>query len=431
MTRLKFEKMVALATVLLFAACAVKHEPSTAIVSSESVGITDSEIVIGQAAAFSGPSAGLGIEMWRGVSAAFEEANAQGGIHGRKLRLVVADDGYDAEKAADAVTKLLDEDRVFALGFGVGTPTIVKALPVVKQHFEKDGVFYFANFTGAQPQRTPPFDACVFNVRASYFAETAAMVDVFVAAGRSKIGIFLQDDAYGEDGRAGVIRALKQKGLAPVAEARYPRGQTVDVSTAAKVKILRDAGADAVIMVGAYQASAAFIRDARMANWDVPIHSVSFVGASLMEGVLGAEEARTGKTLRTRVIVTEVMPSPAQTDTPIVADYRAALDKHARPLPAGVDGGGYKRPSAYSFVSLEGYVSARVFLAALKKAGRDVTRRSLYKIIEGMGRFDLGLGVPLEFSSSRHQALDNIWFTYLTADGWKQTDDPAAVIRAK
>jgi putative Ca2+/H+ antiporter (TMEM165/GDT1 family) len=142
--------------------------------------------------------------MWRGATAAFAEANAAGGVNGRTVRLVVADDAYDAEKAAIAVGQLISREHVFALFGGVGTPTIVKALPVVLKHFNSDGLFYFANFTGAQTQREPPYAKAVFNVRASYREETKAMVDAFVAMGKTRIGIFVQDDAYGTSGRDGV-----------------------------------------------------------------------------------------------------------------------------------------------------------------------------------------------------------------------------------
>ena len=98
--------------------------------------------------------------MWRGASAAFAEANARGGIHGRKVELAVADDAYDAEKAASAVVNLIERDHAFLIFGGVGTPTIVRALPVIRKYFDDSGLFYFANFTGAQPQRQPRRPLC-------------------------------------------------------------------------------------------------------------------------------------------------------------------------------------------------------------------------------------------------------------------------------
>lgn len=404
-------RFVAVSIVLLCATTTARGE----------TGVTDSKILLGQPAAFTGPSAGLGIEMWRGASAAFAAANDAGGVYGRKVQLVLADDAYDAEKAAPAVTQLVIDDRVFALFGGVGTPTIVKALPVVLDHYTKEGLFYFGNFTGAQPQREPPYDKAVFNVRASYRQETEAMVNGFLAMGRRKVGIFVQDDAYGQSGRDGVRRALKAQSLDLVADTTYPRGQKFEVSNRPQIDALKAAGVDAVIAVGSYQACAALIRDARNAGLAVPIHNVSFVGADQMLRLLREEEKRTGKSLTDNLINTQVVPSYLDDRIPLVRSYRAAMDKYAPGVPQGVGDGGYKPTGAYSFGSLEGYVNARVFLAVLAKAGSDLSRKGFYDAAEKMGKFDIGLGVLAELGSTRHQALDKVWFTYVTPGGWATT----------
>ncbi len=195
------------------------------------------------------------------------------------------------------------------------------------------------------------------------------------------------------------------------------------------MQILRDSGAQAVIMVGAYQACAGFIRDARTSGWNVPIHSVSFVGADQMLKLLRDEEAKSSKKLTARLVVTQVVPSYTDTTIPLVRQYRAAMDKYRPALPDGVGDGSYKPTASYGFGSLEGYLNGKVFLAVLQKTGPDLTRRKFYETAEHMGRFDVGLGVPLEFSPSRHQALDKVWFTYASAQGWSPTDDPARALK--
>jgi ABC-type branched-subunit amino acid transport system substrate-binding protein len=402
---------------LLLAAAAVRAEQ----------GVTSSEVSLGQSAAFSGPSAGLGVEMWRGAEAAFRESAAAGGVSGRKVHLVLSDDGYDSERAAFSAYQLITKDKVFALFGGVGTPTIIKALPVVLKYFESDGLFYFANFTGAQPQREPPFDKAVFNVRASYREEAKAMIDAFVRAGRSRIGVFLQDDAFGASGRDAVRRALEPKHLAIVADTTYRRGQTFAISTEPQVAILRQARVDAVVAVGSYQACAALVRDARKGGLDVPIHNVSFVGADQMLRLLRDEEKRTGLNLTKRLIVTQVVPSYEDRGIPFIARYRAAMERFDPGSPP-VGDGSYRPVGKYSFGSVEGYLSARAFLAVLEKTGPDLTRRGFYQAVEGMGRFDLGLGEPLEFSPTRHQALNAVWFTAVTPQGWRSIRDPTPLL---
>ena len=392
-------------------------------------GVTDKEVLLGQPAAFSGPSAGLGTEMWRGAEAAFAEANAGGGVHGRRVRLLIADDAYDAEKAAQTAFQLIARDKVFALFGGVGTATMIKALPVVLKYFKAEGLFYFANFTGAQAQREPPFDRAVFNVRASYREETRAMVEAFARMGRKRIGVFLQDDAYGASGREGVKRALRAIGLDLAADTTYPRGQLYAVSVEAQLRILRQARVDGVIAVGSYQAIAALVRDARHGGWEVPIHAVSFVGADQMLQFLRKEEAGGGPSLTRNLVVTQAVPSYEDRAIPLIARYRAAMDRFGPGKPPAGDGS-YTPPGKYSFGSVEGYLSARAFLAVLEKAGPRLTRAAFYDAAGQMGSFDLGLGTPLEFSPLRHQALETVWFTMVTERGWQSVEDPATVLLA-
>jgi ABC-type branched-subunit amino acid transport system substrate-binding protein len=366
--------------------------------------------------------------MWRGASAAFSEVNAAGGVAGRKIKLVVADDAYDAAKAAPAVISLVQDSRAFLVFGGVGTPTIVRALPVVQKYFDEAGLFYFANSTGAQPQRRAPYSRIVFNVRASYFEETKAIVGIYWALGKKKIGTFVQDDAYGIDGREGVKRALGEHSLDLFTDATYPRGQTFDTSMAPQVKVLRDAGVDAVVMIGASPACAAFVRDARSAGWTVPIAGVSSVDADEMLKLLIEEDKGRGKLLA-NLVTTQVVPPYDDATIPAVRDYRAAIGTFNPTVPAAATDGGYSPGSPFSFGSLEGYVSARTLVKVLQKAGRDLTRQSAYRAAESLGKFDLGIGAEAVLSPERHQALEAVWFMTATAKGWKPTAKPASVLR--
>jgi ABC-type branched-subunit amino acid transport system substrate-binding protein len=232
-------------------------------------------------------------------------------------------------------------------------------------------------------------------------------------------------------GQRGVRRALKEKGLDIVSDTTYPRGQVFDVSTAPQVKILRDAKVDAVIAVGAYQACAALVRDARSAGWLAPIHNVSFVGADQMLALLTAEEHKKGVRLTQNLINTQVVPSYDDVNVKLVSDYRAAMDRYNPIAPKTTGNDQYTPKSKYTFGSLEGYLSARVFLRVLQKAGKDLTRRGFYEAAESMGRFDVGLGVPAELSQSRHQALDTVWFTTVGKAGWTPVHDPAKALGAQ
>ena len=162
-------------------------------------GVTDTEIRFGISAALSGPTKELGQNMQRGILAAFNVANANGGVHGRQLRLIAADDGYEPARAAETMKQLFEKDQIFGVVGNVGTPTAVVAVPYALER----KMLFFGAFTGAGLLRNDPPDRYVFNYRASYAEETEAMVRYLVKVRRLKlehIAVFAQQDAYGELG---------------------------------------------------------------------------------------------------------------------------------------------------------------------------------------------------------------------------------------
>ena len=131
-------------------------------------------------AAFTGPSKGLGIELYRGSTAYFNHINSQGGIDGRKVVIKFMDDGYNPEPAIRNTIKLVEKDKVDCLFDYVGTPTVTRVLPVVKHFNSHEPEYLFFPFTGAQPQREFPYEEYVFNLRASYRQETWVWSTTFI-----------------------------------------------------------------------------------------------------------------------------------------------------------------------------------------------------------------------------------------------------------
>src|SRR5215813_9209612 len=271
-------------------------------------GVTDSEILIGMSAAFTGASDSLGIELYRGAMAYFVEINRSGGVHGRKIILKAYDDGYQPDQAVKNTLKLMLEDRVFLLFDYVGTPTVTRVLPLLKKYDALNFLLFFP-FTGAQPQREPPYDRFAFNLRASYRQETEGLVDNFLAIGRSRIAVFYQADAYGRSGWVGVREALARRNAKIVGEATYARGTKYTESLDRQVAILQEVKPDAIISVGAYAACAAFIRDARKAGLNVPIANVSFVGSESMLKLLIETSQEDGKDYTLNLVNSQVVPS--------------------------------------------------------------------------------------------------------------------------
>ncbi|MDE0475605.1 MAG: ABC transporter substrate-binding protein, partial [Gammaproteobacteria bacterium] len=181
------------------------------------------DIVLGVSAAFSGPSRGLGTELYRGAMAWFSYVNDNGGVNGRRIVLKLYDDGYQPDTCVANTLRLMQEDDVFLLFGYVGTPTVTRVLPLLKRFSDRQ-VYLFFPFTGAEPQREPPYGEFAFNLRASYRQETAGLVDNFVRIGRRRVAVFYQIDAYGRSGWAGVREALARHGETIAGEATYTRG---------------------------------------------------------------------------------------------------------------------------------------------------------------------------------------------------------------
>src|SRR5215472_5992668 len=196
-------------------------------------GVTDNEIRFGISAPFSGAAKELGQNMRLGIEAAFNAANARGGVKGRQLKLIAADDGYEPARTAETMKRLYEKDQVFAVVGNVGTPTAAVALPYALDR----KMIFFGAFTGAGLLRSDPPDRYVFNYRASYAEETAATVNYLVKVKRlkpSQIAVFAQQDAYGDAGFSGVakaIRSLRGGNASTVLRLNYQRN-TVDVDEA-------------------------------------------------------------------------------------------------------------------------------------------------------------------------------------------------------
>jgi branched-chain amino acid transport system substrate-binding protein len=351
-------------------------------------GVSSDSILFGQAAALEGPSSALGQGMRQGILAAFAEINAKGGVHGRKLKLVSRDDGYDPDQSVVQTTKLIEEDKVFALIGAVGTPTTTATVPIAKAK----NVPFIGPFSGAAFLRAPDLHN-VINIRASYAAEAEAWIkhlteDLHVR----NIAIFYQDDSFGRDGLAGVKLALEKRGMELTAEGTFERN-TKTVRSA--LRTLKRAEPEAVVMVGTYGPCAEFIKLAHKAGFHPTFVNISFVGANALAKELGPEGEG--------VIVSQVVPFPWDRSVKVVAEYQAAekaLDPQMKP----------------EFVSLEGYLSGRLVAAALELTGPNPTRAEMLRLINDVGKFDIS-GNIITFGAKMRDAPAKVFLTVIQPDG--------------
>ena len=436
MNRRRFLGFLAGSTAALATARAVSAQPRGPAVpvaprplatGGPAPGVSASEIRIGMSAAFRGTAAGLGTEFYRGAQAYYDETNLRGGVNGRHITMIALNDGYEPNPCIKNTIQLLEKEQVFALSNYVGTPTLTRALPVIKRYADQ-GVILVGNFTGAQPQREAPYADQVFNIRASYRQEMMALVERFWSLGARSFGVFYQIDAYGRSGTDGVARGLALHGARITAEATYPRGATFNDDMTPAVQALQKAGVDVVLCTGAYQGCGAFVRSARDAGFLAPLSNVSFVGSDAMLKLLVQHGKTNGRDYTRALVNSQVVPSYDEAALPGVAEYRALMERHNPAVPDTLRDPNYAM-QRLSFISLEGFVNAKVIVEALRRAGPQPTRAAFRQALESLRNFDLGIGAALTFGPERHQGLDSVYFTRVEGDRWVPIADWAAAVQ--
>jgi branched-chain amino acid transport system substrate-binding protein len=370
-------------------------------------GVTDNEIRLGISAPFTGSAKELGNQMKLGIETAFNLVNdSGGGIHGRQLRLVAADDGYEPARAAETMKELYEKQQVFGFIGNVGTPTAVVALPYALER----RTLFFGAFTGAGLLRRDPPDRYVFNYRASYAEETDAVVRYLVkmrGLRPEQIAVFAQQDAYGDSGFAGVakaMRALRGGDERAILRLDYKRN-TLDVDDAVARLRAHRIPIKAVVMVGTYRACAKFIEKTRDVYPGMIYTNVSFVGSTS----LADELMLLGPRYANGVIVTQVVPA-VDSYASAILKYKTALAKY---FPGVLP----------DYVSLEGYVAGTLLLEGLKRAGQQLDTEKLVEALETVRDFDMGLGAPISFGPTEHQGSHKVWGTQLNEYGRYQAID--------
>ena len=376
----------ALTILLLFVAFGNCQAPAAETDSS-------AEILLGMSTALTGSARNLGKDVQRGIMAGLERVNRNGGVHGRKLRLITLDDGYEPARTMPNMQQLIQKDNVVTIIGNVGSPNAVVAVPMVNEA----KILLFAPFSGGPALRNDPPDRYVINFRPSYGEETDAMFGALIDVAGLKpeeIAFFTQRDSYGDGGFTVGVTGLQRHGLKDprrVLHLGYERN-TLAVEGAVADILMAEKPPRAVVMIGAYAPCAKFVRLCRDSDLNPLFLSVSFVGSSSLASVLGNTDAR--------IIVTQVVPYPSDDTVPMVREYQADL----KVLDPSVGVG---------FGDFEGYIDARILTSAMEKIHGSLTREAVVDALEGLGHFDIGLGEPLFLSKREHQASHRVWPTVL------------------
>jgi len=342
-------------------------------------------IRIGQSAGLTGPVAGVVTEQIAGAQVYLRMINASGGVAGRRIELITYDDGFDARRTSDNVRRLIRDDNVLALFMIRGTSQAESALPILTA----EKVPLVAPLTGAISMHRP-FNRYVFNVRAKYQDEVAHAVNHLVTTGVTRIGIFHSTDSFGKDILEGYNRALQSHGLQTSGLATFSRPMGTIGEGAAAIARARP---QAVLVAGSGSEATRIIQELRKAGCDAQFVTLSNNAAESFLKELGSDARG--------LIVTEVVPSTNSGQMTIATEYRSQARQQGVPV---------------SEAGMEGFMSAKVLVEGIRRAGPDLTRERLVAALESMRNYDLG-GIVINYSPAGHPGSSFVEMSIVSSTG--------------
>lgn len=348
------------------------------------------DLVIGQVAPLSGVLASTGAQMVVGGRICFEHVNARGGIHGRPIRHVVVDDGYKVEETVRHTRDLLAKPEVLALFGFAGTANIGKLLS--ERVLEQGGAALVAPYTGGEALRQP-FNPWIFHLRAGYADETEHMVQQATTLGLKRIAVMYQDDGFGQAGLEGVRKALERRNLTLAAAAGYERNTDKVEEAARRIK---EADAQAVIMISINKPTAAFVRRYRELGGGAQLYNISVVDPAEIVRLAGLRNAH-------GLGISQVVPYPYTPRLAAVREYQELLQRYAP-------------GEAVNYTSFEEFLGAKVLVEGLRRAGPNPTRAGVIAALESIANFDLG-GIPVSYSPQNRVGSRYVEVTVIGSSG--------------
>jgi len=342
------------------------------------------KIVLGQSVPLTGAADQIGVAYAGGAKLFVDAFNTKKNAP-YQFELKQLDDGYDPAKAAANAKKLVADGVDVLFGF-VGTSSSDAGAAVAKE----TGTIFFAPFAASDALRDASHTN-VFHVRPSLADEAFKMVRHCATLGQTRIAVLAEDDAMGKAGLAAVTQALAEQKLPPlVGSAFVPvNSDKVDGAVAALMKVQPQA----IIQVSLFNSTAAFIRKARKAGYGGAFMNFSVVGIDPLFTALGKEIGG--------VVVSQVVPSPRSSATPIVKEYLAAIDNSDQ---------------TPSYESLEGYIAAKTLAEAVHRAGKNFDKASLQKAMASMTDYDIG-GFRINLRAGVRDSVRAIDLVTITPDG--------------
>ena len=367
-------------------------------------GVTDTEIVLGSIQDLSGPLAGFGKQDRLGMMLAVDEINEQGGINGRKIRLIVEDSGYDPKKAVLAAQKLVNQDKIFMMMGHIGTAQNMAAMPV---QFEKNVINFFP--VTAAREMYEPFHRLKYSFAATYYDQIRRAVPQMVKEkGVKKVCTIFQDDDFGLEVLRGGEAGLKSMGMDYTEKTSFKRGATDFSSQVAKMKA---AGCELVVLGTIIRETIGTIGESRKTGFNPVFLGSSAAYTDLIHKLGG--KAMDGL----YATMTVQNPYTDETSQPIrfwANKYKTKFNED---------------PAVFS---VYGYLIINTFANAATKAGKNLTTDSFIKVMDTMTiPTDIFGSAPATFSATKRLGSDASRLSQIQDGKWKVvgpyiTDAPAA-----
>src|SRR5580700_3680899 len=358
-------------------------------------GVSDTEIVIGTMTDLSGVTAVQGVNNANAMRMAFDEANARGGVHGRKIHWIVEDMEYIVPKAVQAMNKLLNRDDIFfAIGNG-GTPHNDAVMPSM---FEKNVPNVFPLTCGRSMYE--PFNRLKFGQFASYYDQMRAGVKYFVEQrGKKVVGSMYQDTDFGRDVNAGVKAQLQAMGLTMAAETAH---RPTDTDFNAALARQHDAGCDLICMGTIVKDTTIIMQTARKMGWNVDFCG-QFASYSTAVAEAPGEPAEGFYSMSPGLYAYPDDPRPAVQD--VGSRYRKTF---------GID---------INYLGEAGWSAATCMIDVLRRAGRDLTLDSFIGSLESMNHWrDIFGSPPLTMTPTNHHASNQSFLSVVKAKRWSPVE---------
>ena len=375
---------------------AVTLAAATSFATAQSQGVSKTEIVIGSIQDLSGPLAGFGKQVRLGMMLRVDEINEQGGINGRKLKLLFEDSGYDPKKAVLAAQKLVNQDKIFIMAGHIGTAQNNAAMPV---QFEKNVINFFP--VTAAREMYDPFHRLKYAFAATYYDQMRGSLPKLVKEkGAKKICTIYQDDEFGLEVVRGGEAALKTLNMEFVEKTSFKRGATDFSSQVARMKA---ADCDMVVLGTIIRETIGTIGESRKTGF-----SPVFVGSSAAYTDL---IHKLGGKAMDGLYATMTVQNPY-------------TDEASQPIRFWANKYKTKFNEDPTVFSAYGYVIIDTFALAASKAGANLSTDSFIKAMDTLSLpTDMFGSAPASFSPTKRLGSNASRLSQITDGKWKVISD--------